>query len=225
MNSPVEPAADHQPEFGPLTDHAYDGIREYDNPLPGWWKWLFIVSIAFSFVYFPFYHFGAPGRSVADQYDVALGENTRLQFSEIGELAGDESTILRFMQKKEWVRVGQTVFKSNCSTCHRADGGGLVGPNLGDEHFKNIRTVEDIYRVITNGAAGGAMPAWKTRLQNNELVLTAAYVASMRGTNPAGGKEAEGNLIPAWPAPPPEPEPTAAPDDGKKPAEATDKKG
>ena len=38
--------------IGQLTDHAYDGIREYDNPLPGWWSWLFILCIIFSILYF-----------------------------------------------------------------------------------------------------------------------------------------------------------------------------
>ena len=48
--------------FDKLLDHDYDGIKEYDNPLPGWWKWLWILTILFSFVYFPFYHiYGAPG--------------------------------------------------------------------------------------------------------------------------------------------------------------------
>ena len=28
--------------------HSYDGIREYDNPLPGWWKWLFIITVVIS---------------------------------------------------------------------------------------------------------------------------------------------------------------------------------
>jgi hypothetical protein len=41
-----------------LTDHSYDGIHEYDNPLPGWWKWLFILTILFCFPYIAFYHSG-----------------------------------------------------------------------------------------------------------------------------------------------------------------------
>ena len=195
-----------QNNYGELTDHSYDGICEYDNPLPRWWKWLFIGTFAFSVIYFPYYHFGASGRSVAERYDLAIGENTKLQFAEIGELTPDEPTILRYMGKKDWMRVGQSVFKSNCGTCHRADGGGLIGPNLGDDFYKNVKEVNDLYRVISNGAAGGAMPAWKHRLKNNELILTAAYVASLRGTHPKGGKEGEGNKIDPWP-PPPEPEP------------------
>ena len=32
-------------------DHLYDGIQEYDNPLPGWWTWIFVGSIFFSLRY------------------------------------------------------------------------------------------------------------------------------------------------------------------------------
>ena len=81
----------------PKMDHAYDGIEEFDNPLPGWWKWLFIASIVFSPIYWMFFHGGAEGRSVEDRYETALAANTRLQFSEIGDLNPDADTILRFM--------------------------------------------------------------------------------------------------------------------------------
>ena len=56
----------------PLTGHDYDGIQEYDNPLPGWWKWLFVASIVFTPPYLFWYHGGAEGRTLADQYDRAL---------------------------------------------------------------------------------------------------------------------------------------------------------
>ena len=63
-----------------------------------------------------------------------------------------------------------------------------------------VRTVTDIYEVITNGAANGAMPAWGNRFSHNELVLLASYVASLRGTSPAGTiRGPEGDAIPAWP--------------------------
>ena len=50
----------------PLTGHDYDGIQEYDNPLPGWWKWMFVGSIVFSLFYVLYFHIGAPGRSVIE---------------------------------------------------------------------------------------------------------------------------------------------------------------
>jgi cytochrome c oxidase cbb3-type subunit 3 len=184
----------------PLTGHAFDGIQEYDNPLPGWWKWLFIGTIGFSILYWPYYHFGAPGRSVSEQFAVAMGENMRLQFAEIGELQPNEATLVKMMNDTGWVKVGESVYRANCASCHGIDGGGIVGPNLADEHYKNVREIADILRVVQQGAAAGAMPAWKNRLQLNEQILVSSYVASLRGTTPANPKGAEGNVIPAWPA-------------------------
>ncbi len=131
-----------------------------------------------------------------------------MMFGQIGELKGDQDTILTYMQKSSWVGLGQSTFKTNCVACHGSEGGGLVGPNLCDDNYKNVRNVEDLYNIIANGAAAGAMPAWKGRLQQNELVLTAAYVATLRGKTPAKAKDPEGQKIAPWPDPPPE-EPAA----------------
>jgi cytochrome c oxidase cbb3-type subunit 3 len=49
------------------------------------------------------------------------------------------------------------------------------------------------------------MPAWKTRLHPNEIVLVAAYVASLRGKNLPGPRGPEGEKIPPWPVLPAKP--------------------
>ncbi|QDT09552.1 cbb3-type cytochrome c oxidase N-terminal domain-containing protein [Planctomycetes bacterium K23_9] len=190
----------------PKTDHAYDGIEEYDNPLPGWWKWLFIATIVFAPFYWVYYHGGAEGRSVEDQFGIALAENTRLQFAEIGDLQPDTATVAKFMGKDSWVKVGKSVFRANCISCHGREGEGKVGPNLTDDSYKNVKTLGDIAKVINNGAGNGAMPKWSHRLHVNEVVMVSAFVASLRGTNAEGGRPPEGNKIAAWPEPPPEEE-------------------
>jgi len=183
-----------------LTDHSYDGIMEYDNPLPGWWTYLFIASIIFAPAYWAYFHLGE-GRSIHDDYQKHMASVFELRFDEIGELEADRETILKYMNDDpKWLAVGKVVYDANCVSCHSADGSGLVGPNLTDEHWKNVEKLEDIAKVIEEGAANGAMPAWKTRLSHkNQIVLTAAYVASLRA-NPIKGKEPEGEIIPAWDA-------------------------
>jgi cytochrome c oxidase cbb3-type subunit 3 len=183
----------------PVTGHAYDGIEEFDNPLPGWWKWMFVGSIVFSVGYVAYFHIGAPGRSVADEYDRALAANTRLQFAEIGELDPNGRNVAKFLPKESWVKVGQVVFKTHCITCHGRNGEGKVGPNLTDEHYKNFDNLDGLVRVINKGAAGNAMPAWENRLLANEIVLVSAYVASLKGTNAPGGKDPEGRVVTEWP--------------------------
>ena len=119
-----------QPGEPPKTNDVYDGIEVDDNPVPVWWKWIFLGSIAFSPLYAMYFHGGASGRSVEDVYNVALAENTRLQFEEIGELKPDADTIVEYMHKPSWVKVGQSVFRANCISCHGREGEGKVGSEL-----------------------------------------------------------------------------------------------
>lgn len=186
--------------YDELTGHEYDGIQEFDNPLPGWWKWLFAATVAFSFPYWGYYHFGASGRTVIDAHAVAEAEVGRLLVAEMGELKPDRATLVSLMNKDVGVSVGSSIYKSNCTQCHGKDGEGIVGPNLTDDHYKNIREIDDILNVINNGAAGGAMPAWLNRLGETERILVSAYVAHLRGSQPAGtGKAPEGRVIDPWP--------------------------
>ncbi|MEZ6234791.1 MAG: cbb3-type cytochrome c oxidase N-terminal domain-containing protein [Phycisphaerales bacterium] len=183
-----------------IQGHEYDGIQEYDNPTPGWWHLIFLGSIIFSFFYF-IMSFGSPF-FVGPYEHLAAAQEAEYQrmFAGIGELENDEQTILTLMDNEKWVAIASGTFRGNCVSCHGASGGGQVGPNLCDDSYKNVRTVTDIYDVIANGAANGAMPAWGNRFSHNEIVLLASYVASMRGTSPSGTvRGPEGEAIPAWP--------------------------
>lgn len=214
------------------TGHLYDGIQEYDNPTPSWWSWLFAGSVVFSLFYWLYFHSGVAGRSVVDQYNSAFADNLRRQFAEIGELTGSRAEMVKYSQDPRWLKVGEIVYATNCISCHGKDGGGIQGPNLTDDHFKNVKSIEDLATVIKVGANNGAMPAWQNRLHPNEVVLVACYVASMRGTSPASPKAPEGNVIPPWPtsadasetpaeeAAPAEPAPSAT--EGASAAESTE---
>lgn len=192
-----------QPDPAPvednLSDHNYDGIQEYDNPTPGWWNWLFIATIIMAPIYLVIFHSPYSDRSVKAQYDRANNANLKLQFEEIGELEGDAETILKYKDDPKWIAVGKATFATNCVSCHGKKAEGLSGPNLTDDSYLHVKQVEDIARVIHDGAKAGAMPAWGNRLHPNEVVLAAAYVASLRGTNVAG-KGPEGNAIDPWPS-------------------------
>ncbi len=198
MTSHSEPS-NETPEL--IMGHAYDGIREYDNPLPGWWKWLFILSVAVAPLYLLYFHVGASGRSVEDQYLAAIDANTKKKYAKIGDLTADAPTLVSYMQQPEWLEVGKSIFKVNCVSCHGADGGGVIGPNLCDENYKHIKSITDIVKVINEGVAGGAMPAWATRIGNkNDIIMVSAYVASLRGSSPAKPKGPDGSPILPWSA-------------------------
>jgi len=185
-----------------VRDHEYDGIKEYDNPTPGWWNFIFFASFVFSIWYFLYHHASTISTSVAKEFESDVSDDLRKRFSTIGDLKPDEPTLLKYMVNDEWKAVGASVFKTNCVSCHGPEAAGQVGPNLTDENWKNVQKIADIPQVIMNGAAAGAMPAWKTRLHPNEVVLVAAYVASLRGKNLPGPRGPEGTAIAPWPAAP-----------------------
>ncbi|MBS0187441.1 MAG: c-type cytochrome [Planctomycetes bacterium] len=183
----------------PLTDHEYDGIREFDNPTPGWWYFLFGATVVFSVLYLVFWHFSIGGWTIEESWADDQRVEFKRIFGAVGQLKPDDETILAQMNNPQFMTVAKSAFLGNCTACHGRDGGGLVGVNLTDDSYKNVKKVSDIYRVITEGANGGAMPAWKRALSDNERVILAAYVASLRGTHPATPKAAEGEVIPPWP--------------------------
>ncbi|MEA5556248.1 cbb3-type cytochrome c oxidase N-terminal domain-containing protein [Nodularia spumigena] len=182
-----------------LMDHEYDGIREYDNPTPGWWHALFLLSVGFSIAYVAWYHVSPMSYSIEEKWaNQQVAEYARI-FGEIGDLEGDEATILRMMADQRMMAIAQGTFVGNCAACHSKDGGGINGVNLTDDHYKVVKTLPDIFDVIANGAANGAMPPWKNLISQNERVILAAYVASLRSTSPARPRGPEGDVIPPWP--------------------------
>lgn len=184
-----------------LTGHAYDGIEEFDNPTPGWWHAIFIGTVFFSFFYFVFWEFSSAAWTAEDSWKAAQVAEFRRVFGAVGNLQGDENTVRRMMGDPQMLAIANGIFVSNCAACHARDGGGINGVNLTDDSYKNVRSLPDIFSVITRGAANGAMPAWEQRLSQNERVILAAYVATLRGTRPASPRAAEGDAIPPFPAP------------------------
>jgi cytochrome c oxidase cbb3-type subunit 3 len=151
-------------------------------------------------VYLLFFHTGAPGRSMIEQYDASGVALAKKQFGLLGELEQDRATLARFMKDEKWVKYGESTFKTHCQSCHGADAGGLVGPNLCDDRWKNVKHLEDIITIINNGAGGNAMPAWKQKLGDpREVIMVAAYVASRLGAAPSNPRPPEGAVtISSW---------------------------
>lgn len=190
-----------------VTGHVYDGIQEYDNPLPGWWTLVFYLTILYSIGYL-FINFAQPGWVQTElKYEAAVAADELRQFAELGELEANGDTLMGFISDPEqakWLKIGKAVFMTNCVSCHGRDGSGVSGPNMTDDHYLNVTALDQIPGIVTNGAKEGAMPAWGNRLGKNEVILVSAYVASLRGLNlpSAGGRPAEGKVIPAWSAAP-----------------------
>ncbi len=182
-----------------IKGHQYDGIQEFDNPTPLWWHLIWLFTMVFSVVYF-FLSLESPwfvhqtDRLAAAQ----LAETARL-FGALGDLQADEATLVSLMQDEKWMDFGASIFQMHCTSCHAADGGGGIGPNLTDDNYINVTSITDIHTIIVDGANNGAMPAWGNRMHPKEAVLLSSYVASLRGNN-SNRKAPEGEIIAPWPA-------------------------
>ena len=171
-----------------LTDHDYDGITEYDNPLPRWWLMLFYGGIVFAAVYIPWYHFG-PGPLMVEEYEAQMASAAAAMPVKRGASALDLASA---EQDPARLAAGKETFGKLCVACHTADGGGLVGPNLTDDYWIHGGSMADVVHVITEGVPEKGMISWKTQLKDDEIVSVAAYVRSLRGTTPANPKAPEG---------------------------------
>jgi cytochrome c oxidase cbb3-type subunit 3 len=194
---PETPAEAGVPD-DPITDHVYDGIQEFDNPSPAWLNWVFWGTVGFGIVYFLVYHVFHAAPSVKDQYEQALAAD-KARAAAVGVLAMDEATLLKLMDDSQALASGNAVYMTYCAACHLTDGSGIVGPNLTDNHYKNLKTLAEIPQVVANGAGGGAMPPWKAMISNNDIMYVSAYVASLRGKMLEGTRGQEGEEIAPWP--------------------------
>jgi cytochrome c oxidase cbb3-type subunit 3 len=88
---------------------------------------------------------------------------------------------------------GKATFEKLCSACHRADAGGQVGPNLTDEYWIHGGGIHNVFKTITYGVPDKGMLSWKSQLTPKQIQQVASYILSLKGSNPAGGKEPQGD--------------------------------
>ncbi|SFM51085.1 cytochrome-c oxidase, cbb3-type subunit III [Marinobacter zhejiangensis] len=144
------------------TGHSYDGIEEYDNPLPKWWFYLFLATCVFSLVYLVLYpglgsFKGVLGWTQHNQWEKEV-EVADARYSEIYARYGD-TPLEELALDEDAMKMGQRLFANNCSLCHGVAGRGSLGfPNLTDNDWLYGGTPDAILQTITNGRHG-VMPA------------------------------------------------------------------
>ena len=184
-----------------LLDHDYDGIKEFDNPLPKWWVYGFYLSIAVAIVYIPYYHFG-PGELPTERW---ADDMTAWWQAHPPPKLASEDELEAMAEDPAFVAAGQAIFQVRCISCHAMDGGGLVGPNLTDEFTVYGYERAQIVGVVFHGTKNG-MLAWKDQLSLEQVYQVAAYARTLRGTTPAKPKAPDGVPIVDAPAQPEAPE-------------------
>lgn len=178
-----------------LTDHNYDGIQELDNSLPKWWLYLFYITIGFSFVYFGYYEMGN-GPSIQKEFESDVQELETKKLLSVKSVFPEMEKLLAAQKSPEKIAVGKTAFQGKCLSCHGDKGQGLIGPNLTDDYWiHGDGKLESIAKIVHDGVAEKGMPPWGALLTEDELYAVTAYVKSLRGSNPAGAKAQQGQLV------------------------------
>lgn len=178
------------------TGHNYDGIRELDNFVPGWFSGAFVACIIFAFVYMWYYHIAeiAPLSAGEYQQEVEAADIAHQQYLKTAGSGVDENSLTLSNETAD-LDEGKKIYAANCAACHLADGGGLTGPNLTDNTWVLGCKDNQIYKTIKyGGRSGKGMQAWSSIFSDKQIVQIASYVKSLQGTKPATPKAAEGEV-------------------------------
>lgn len=180
-------------------EHSYDGIRELDNHLPPWWKWLFYGTMGWAVIYIIVFHFSAslPLSLEEYQHEIATAEEQARKLKASQPEATIDENALQYTADAAIIEKGKTVFMNNpCGSCHRNDGGGnSIGPNLTDEYWLHGGDVKNIFNTIKNGVVEKGMPAWGKSMSPQDVRDLTFFVMSLQGTRPADAKAPQGELF------------------------------
>ncbi len=179
-----------------LLDHNYDGIQELDNHLPPWWKWLFYLTIVFGVVYLFVYHVFnlLPLQTEAYEADVAAADARRAEMMANNPSGTIDESTVAYVEDAAVLASGKQVYNNNCAQCHRADGGGGIGPNLTDEYWLHGGSIQDIFTTIKVGVPAKGMISWEPLLSPEQMQNVASYVMSLVGSNPPNPKAPQGEV-------------------------------
>ena len=169
-----------EPKDPLLTDHEYDGIRELDNKLPHWWVWLFVITTFYAVGYLLFYHVYGAGNLQAAEYTAEMKQAEEAKAKAITAFEAEIPTLTPSTDPAV-VEVGHQVYGKYCAACHRADGGGLVGPNLTDSYWIHGSKFSDNVKVIWDGVPAKGMVTWKNVLKPSDIYAVSSYVYTLRG--------------------------------------------
>jgi len=172
------------------TTHVWDGdLTEYNNPLPRWWLWLFIMSIVFAFGYLALYpglgnYRGLLNWTSASQTDIE-GAEKQAAFTQRFAALKDKS-LTELSKDPSAMSTAKNLFALNCSSCHGSDARGAKGfPNLTDQDWLWGGSDDTVYQTIAMGR-NNAMPAWGAVLGADGVDQVMAYVLSLSGRESSG---------------------------------------
>ncbi|CAM4072530.1 Cbb3-type cytochrome c oxidase subunit CcoP2 [Pseudomonas reidholzensis] len=180
--------------------HSFDGIEEYDNPLPKWWFWLFVGTLAFGVGYLILYPGLGNWKGILPGYENGWTQVDEWQremdkadarfgpiFAKFAAMPVEEVA-----KDPQALKMGGRLFASNCSVCHGSDAKGAYGfPNLTDQDWRWGGEPETIKASIMGGRHG-VMPAWSEVIGEQGVADVAAFVlTNMDGRSLPEGVKAD----------------------------------
>ena len=177
--------------------HSFDGIEEYDNPLPRWWFMLFIGTLVFGVGYLILYPGLGNWKGLLPGYEDGWTgvheweKEMNKADAKFGPIFAKYAAmpVQQVAQDPAALKMGGRLFASNCSVCHGSDAKGAFGfPNLTDKDWRWGGEAETIKASIMNGRHG-VMPAWAEVIGDQGVADVAAFVL----TNLDGRSLPEGN--------------------------------
>jgi cytochrome c oxidase cbb3-type subunit 3 len=168
------------------TGHVYDGLEEFNNPMPRWWMWLFYITIVFAIIYLALYpgfgsFAGKLGWRSAGQYQ----EEVKLAEAEVGPMFEKyKATDLKALAADSKANaMGERLFLTYCAQCHGSDARGNKGfPNLADRDWLYGGEPETIKLSILNGRHGQMPPMGAAVGSEKDIESVAHYVLSLSGS-------------------------------------------
>jgi len=183
-NRKVEVRDDLKEGEAPKTGHVYDGIEEYDNPLPGWWFKMFVGTVIFGIGYLILYpglgsYAGVLGWTQVGQWQEEVAEAEAKYAPVYAQYAN--MPVEELIANPDAMKMSRRLFNNNCSVCHGSDGRGSYGfPNLADSDWLYGGSADNIKTSITQGRKG-MMPAWGAVIGEEGVDQVAEYVFKLSG--------------------------------------------
>ena len=199
------------------TGHSWDGIQEFNNPLPRWWVWVFYLTIIWGVAYtiaYPAWP-GIKGATTGllgwstranvaadiEAVETKLAPmNDKLASVELASIADDDAL------RTYATSAGAAVFMTWCAQCHGSGAAGAKGyPNLQDDDWLWGGDMESIHETLTVGIRSpdhddtrySEMPAFgkDELLEKEQIDQVVNYVMSLSGEASEASMVAEGAVV------------------------------
>ena len=188
----VHPEVDDATQIKYFGGHEeYDGIKELDNPLPPWLKYIFYVTIIISFSYLMLLVVFKDD-SIIQKMEYSKEMAAARAKTEVAVKAEAVQSAAVPMSHEQILAGGKVTFDKICYVCHGKFGEGLVGPNFADDYWIHGGNPEDLKKIIVDGIIDKGMLSYKSQLNNKQIDQVIAYILSLQGTNPPNQKAPQG---------------------------------